>query len=225
MRRPRYSGRGDHQLGFCRGEERGGGHPRRRIARHRQAHRHGHRRPQLRGPCQPAASARRDVQPGVSRSHRAAAPRGQPGQADRGHLPVGRPDLRLPVARPRPPAQIHLPGQRRQPDRARGARLCRLGARCRRRRHLPVLPRRHPRRRPLPRGRRQGGPCRKADDRRQGRALRRRAPRRRLAYRRAGPCRRRRRCDLPPSRDHSRRGPRPYGRCRHRLRLLPSAAR
>ena len=92
--------------------------------------------------------------------------------------------------RPRPAAALHLSGQRRQPDRARSARLCRLGARRRRRRHLPVLSRRHPRPGPLPRRRRQGGARRQAADRRQGRALRRRAARRRLAYRRAGACRR-----------------------------------
>ncbi len=121
--------------------------------------------------------------------------------------------------------QLHLPDQRRQPDRARSPRLCRLGARRRWRRHLHVLSRRHSRSGTIPRRRRQGGPRRQADDRREGRALRRRPPRRRLAYRRAGACRIGRRRDLPPSRHHPRRGSRPHGRCRDRLRLLQAAAR
>ncbi len=89
------------------------------AARHRATHRDGDRRPELRGSRQPAAAAGRDVQPGVPRPHRAAVAGRQPRQADRGHLPVGRADLRVSVARPRPPAAIHLSDQRRQPDRAR----------------------------------------------------------------------------------------------------------
>ena len=104
-------------------------------------------------------------------------------------LPVRRADLRLSVARPRPAIAIHLSGQRRQSDRARSARLCRLGARRGRRRYFHVLSRRHSRPRPLPRRCRQGGACRQTDDRREGRALRRRPARRRFAHRRAGACR------------------------------------
>ncbi len=223
MRRARYPGRRHHQLRFWRGEDRRGGGPRRGVARGRAKDRHGHRRAELRGRRQPAAPAGRDLQPGIPRPEPAAAAERQPRQADRRQLPVGRADLRVPQSRPRPPAQIHLPDQRRQPDRAGGARLCRLGARRRRRRHLHVLPRTNPRRGALPRRRRPRRRRRQADDRRQGRAFGCRAARRLVTYRGIGAGRGRRRRDLPASRHHPRRRPRPYGRCRDRLRLLLTA--
>ena len=157
MRRSRRQGGGRDQLRVRRGEDRRGRQRARPSCR--------------RSPAAPAWSSPAPIPRGWStRCGRWSRPsarcftttpcrccRQKPRQADRGQLPVGRVDLRLSVARPRPPAQIHLPGQRRQPDRAGSARLCRLGARRGRRRHLPVLSRRHPRPGPLPRRRRQGG--------------------------------------------------------------------
>ena len=153
-------------------------------------------------------------------------PQEQPGEADRGQLPERRADLRVSVARPRPP--VANSPTRSAPATRPCSRRTTISIGC----SMPAAPtsfmcylegiRDTARFRAVADKAARAG---KPHDRRQGRALRRRAPRRRLAYRRARPCRHGRRRDLPPSRHHPRRGPRPHGRCRDRLRLLPAAAR
>ena len=187
MRRARHPRRGRDQLRLRRGEERRG---RRRATPScaRIAERYGMVvcGPNSEGLVNPLKPLVATFSPVFHDPSRAAPAEGEQGAADRGQLPERRADLLVPQPRPGPATAIHLSGQRRQPNGPRSARLCRLGG------STPAAPTsscvylegiRDPARfrevaeRP---------PSRQADDRRQGRPLRRRAARGRVAYRRAG---------------------------------------
>ena len=183
------------------------------------------RRAEFGGPRQPAAPAGRDIQPGVPRPHRAAAAGGQPRQADRGQS-ANRGALTFAFLSRGRDRQLQFTYQVSAGNQtvleahdyidwvldAGGADIfmCYLEGIRDPARFRAVADK----------AARAGKPLIVAKVGRSD-AGRRAAASHTGALAHAG-CGRRR--DLPPSRHHPRRGPRPHGRCRDRLRLLQAAA-